>query len=105
MVLNLQGRVSFCDQFVICNGTNRRHVRAIAEAILETFKLEYDVAPISTEGFDGARWVLLDFGDIVVHVFDEPMRGFYDLEGLWRDAPRVEMSASGEEARVASTAV
>jgi ribosome-associated protein len=49
--------------------------------------------------------VLLDFGDIVVHVFDEPMRGFYDLEGLWGDAPRLEMRPAGEAPRIVSTAV
>lgn len=63
------------------------------------------MAPLSTEGFDSARWVLLDFGDIVVHVFDEPMRGFYDLDGLWGDAPRLEMEPVGEAPRIVSTAV
>ena len=63
------------------------------------------MAPISTEGFDSARWVLLDFGDVVVHVFDEPMRGFYDLDGLWGDAPRLEMEPVGEAPRIVSTAV
>jgi ribosome-associated protein len=67
--------------------------------------LEYDIAPLSTEGFDSARWVLLDFGDVVVHVFDEPMRGFYDLDGLWGDAPRLEMEPVGEAPRIVSTAV
>jgi ribosome-associated protein len=67
--------------------------------------LEYDVAPISTEGFASARWVLLDFGDVVVHVFDEPMRGFYDLDGLWSDAPRTELKPTGEAPRIISTAV
>ena len=63
------------------------------------------MAPISTEGFESARWVLLDFGDVVVHVFDEPMRGFYDLDGLWSDAPRTEMRPTGETRRIISTAV
>ena len=66
-------------------------------------KTEHDLAPLSVEGFDAARWVLLDYGDIVVHVFDEPMRGFYDLESLWADAVRVE-GLDLEPERVYSTA-
>ena len=104
VVLDLGGRVSYCDYFVICNGTNRRHVRAIAESILENLKTENGVFPISSEGFEGARWVLLDFGDVVVHVFDESMRGFYDLEGLWADAPRLELEYTGQPSRLHSTA-
>ena len=90
LILDLGEKVSYCDYFFICHGTNRRQVRAIAEHVLETMKTEHDLAPLSVEGFDAARWVLLDYGDIVVHVFDEPMRGFYDLESLWADSVRVE---------------
>lgn len=79
---------SYCDAFVICHGTNRRQVRAIAEGIQESLR-ERGVRPLGVEGMDASRWVLLDFGDVVVHVFDEPLRGFYDLDGLWGDAPRL----------------
>ncbi len=103
VVLDLGGRVSYCDYFVICNGTNRRHVRAIAESVLERLKTEHGLAPISSEGFESARWVLLDFGDVVIHIFDESMRGFYDLEGLWADAARVELEHVGQPSRLHST--
>ena len=104
VVLDLGGRVSYCDYFVICNGTNRRHVRAIAESVLETLKTEHGVSPISSEGFEGARWVLVDLGDVVIHIFDESMRGFYDLEGLWADVPRIELEHVGQPSRLHSTA-
>jgi ribosome-associated protein len=90
VVLDLTGVASYCDGFVICSGTNRRHVRAIAEGIVEDLRKE-GLRPIGIEGLDASRWVLLDFGDVLVHVFDEPMRGFYDLEALWADAPRVDL--------------
>ena len=84
--------MSYCDFFLICSGRNRRQVRSIAESLSSTFK-KLGLAPLSTEGMEGGRWVLLDFGDIVVHIFsEEPLRGFYDLEGLWQDAPRVDLS-------------
>ena len=91
VLLELERKVSYCDFFLICSGRNRRQVRAIAESLSTSFKKELGLAPLSTEGMESGRWVLLDFGDIVVHVFEEPLRGFYDLEGLWQDAPRVEL--------------
>jgi ribosome-associated protein len=81
---------SYCDGFLLCNGTNRRHVRAIAEGILDDMRAAGH-KPIGVEGLDASRWVLLDFGDVLVHVFDEPMRGFYDLDGLWADARRLQV--------------
>ena len=91
VLLELERKVSYCDFFLICSGRNRRQVRSIAESLSTSFKKELGLAPLSTEGMESGRWVLLDFGDIVVHVFEEPLRGFYDLEGLWQDAPRVEL--------------
>lgn len=88
MYLELAGKSSYCDGFLICSGTNRRQVRAIAEGVVEQLRAQ-GVRPIGVEGLDASRWVLLDFGDVLVHVFDEAMRGFYDLESLWGDAPRV----------------
>lgn len=76
---------------MICSGTNRRHVRAIAEGIVEELR-GLGLRPLGVEGLDASRWVLIDFGDVLVHVFDEPMRGFYDLEALWADAPRVPLN-------------
>lgn len=91
VLLDLRGRVPYCDFFLICHGTNRRQVQAIASSMTETMKLEHGTPVSSIEGQEAARWILLDFGDVIVHIFDEPLRDFYDLEGLWVDAPRLEI--------------
>lgn len=105
-LLDLKGVTSYCDGFVICTGTNRRHVRAIAEGIMEDLRAAGQ-RPLGVEGLDASRWVLIDLGDVLVHVFDEPMRGFYDLDGLWADAKRVpfEDTAPPSPARVRQTGV
>lgn len=77
------------DLFVIATGTSRRHVLTLAEETEEKLKV-IDRRPLRREGFDDGQWVLLDYGDLVVHVFDEATREFYDLERLWGDAPRLQ---------------
>ena len=81
------------DVFVIVSGTSRRHVLTLAEEVELRLKT-LDRRPLRREGVEGATWVLLDFGDLVVHVFDEETRRYYDLERLWRDAPRVAFEAA-----------
>lgn len=93
VLLDLQGKVSYCDGFVICSGTNRRHVSAIATGVVEALR-EQGVKPLGVEGMEASRWILIDFGDVICHVFDEPMRGFYDLESLWSDAKRPDFQPS-----------
>lgn len=87
LVLKMTDLIVLTDYFVIINGTNRRHTQAIAEEIARTMK-KLKVPCLSTEGGEEGLWVLLDYVDVVVHVFDEPTRAFYDLEHLWADAPR-----------------
>lgn len=82
---------SFCDAFIVCHGTNRRQVTAIAQGVIDELRAK-NIRPLGVEGMDAGRWVLIDFGEIVVHVFDEPMRGFYDLDGLWGDAPKLKIN-------------
>lgn len=87
-VLHL-GQVSdFTEYFVICSGTNERQVQAIADAVEERLRAE-KVRPLHIEGYNRGQWVLLDYGDLVVHVFLEEPRRFYALERLWGDAPDV----------------
>jgi ribosome-associated protein len=105
VILELEKKVSYCDYFLICSGRNRRQVRAIAESISVTFKQELGMGPRTVEGMESGRWVLLDFGDLVVHVFDEPLRGFYDLEGLWKDAPRMPIPTLSRDESQAASAV
>ncbi len=90
-VLDLRDISSFADFFVICSGGNIRQIQAISDEIEITMKKRGDY-PISIEGYNNAEWVLLDFGDMIVHVFTEKARAYYDLERLWRDAREVEPS-------------
>ena len=90
LVLNMMDLVDFTDCFVICTGTSPPHVQAIVEAVEEALS-EQGVKPSGIEGRRSAHWVLLDYGDVVIHVFDRPAREFYELEKLWLDAPRVEV--------------
>ncbi len=71
------------DFFVITHGDNPKHVKAIAENILEKLPKE----PLRSEGWESKRWIVLDYGDFIVHIFERELRRFYDLEGLWGDAP------------------
>lgn len=79
---------NIADYFVICSGDNPAQIRAIADAIDESFSKE-KIKPLGREGLESARWVLLDYGDIVIHIFNEQTRNFYDLEKFWIDAPRI----------------
>lgn len=96
-IIDVRGRTSFTDWFVLCNGSNSRQLKAIANHILATCKGEQGVNPMGIEGGGTDRWVLIDLGDVVVHVFDQNMRGHYDLDGLWIDAPRVDPQDLGIE--------
>lgn len=89
-VLDLREVTSFTDYFVICSGTNPRQIQAITDEILERLKALGERA-ISTEGYEGADWVLIDYGDYIIHVFSEKAREYYELERLWRHARRVEI--------------
>ena len=89
VVLDLRSITSFTEFFVITSGTNQRQVQAIADEILEQLKKKKKAKAIRVEGYSGAEWVLLDYGDFIVHIFNEKSRTFYDLERLWRDAKRV----------------
>jgi ribosome-associated protein len=93
VVLDLSGVTPICDYFVIATGASRRQLHAICDEINRAFKQHGD-ARLGREGYDEAdsRWLLLDFGDIVVHLFDEETRKFYDLEGLWSDSARVDLT-------------
>jgi ribosome-associated protein len=90
-VLDLRGIASFTDFFVITTGTNRRQCQAISDGVVEQLKRSGTRAA-RVEGFQTAEWILVDYGDFVVHVFDEKARRFYDLERLWREARRIDVS-------------
>jgi ribosome-associated protein len=88
LILDVQQQSSFTSFFIICSGTSDRHVQAIASHI-EVSGKQAGVYPLGMEGFREGRWILLDYGDIVIHIFHDPVRKFYDLERLWTAAPRI----------------
>jgi ribosome-associated protein len=90
VVLDVRGLASFTDYFVIMSGRSTRHVQGLAEAIAGELHAKR-VNSKHSEGLREGLWVLLDFGDVVVHVFYHENRSFYNLEGLWHDAPRVDV--------------
>jgi ribosome-associated protein len=91
VVLDVSEPLVICDYFVICSGSNDRQVRAIAEEVERACK-EHGARALRREGEREAHWILLDFIDVVVHVFHQEEREYYDLERLWRDAPVVARS-------------
>lgn len=98
VVLDLRPIASFTDYFVITSGTNPRQVQAIADEVVEQLKKQGTRAA-RVEGYNTAEWVLVDYGDFVIHVFEDKARRFYDLERLWRDAARVPVPADIVEDR------
>ena len=93
-VLDLTGITSFADFFVICTGSNTRQVQAITDEVGMQMKQQARELPLSLEGYHQAEWVLLDYGDLLVHVFSPKAREYYDLERLWRSAKHVEIPAA-----------
>ncbi|MBV9215123.1 MAG: ribosome silencing factor [Acidobacteria bacterium] len=88
-VLDLRDIASFTEFFVIATGANQRQVQAIADEINEQLKKQLGARPVRIEGYNSAEWVLVDYGDFIIHIFNEDSRSFYDLERLWRDARKV----------------
>ena len=88
VVLDVADLTSIADAFIICSGRSNRQVNAIADAIVVNLK-KHKIKPLSVEGTKVGHWVLLDYGHVIIHVFYEPVREFFDLEGLWVDAKRI----------------
>lgn len=95
VILHVGPLVGYADYFLLISGRSSRHVQSLAEHLEEQMKRRGHL-PLGVEGKGEGNWVLLDYNEVIVHVFHEPVRRFYDLEGLWADAPRIEVS---EEAR------
>ena len=91
VVLDLREVASFTEYFLICTGASTRQVQAISNSVEEGL-LKNGKRPLHIEGYSSAEWILLDYGDFIVHIFSPASRRFYDLERLWRDAPRVEIT-------------
>ncbi|MFP5264669.1 MAG: ribosome silencing factor [Blastocatellia bacterium] len=94
VLLDLREIASFTEFFLICTGANPRQVQAISNSVEEGLR-KAGKRPLHIEGYSSAEWILLDYGDFIVHVFSGASRRFYDLERLWRDAKRVEIKDEG----------
>ncbi len=89
--LDVSGLTSFTDVFVLCSTSSDRHLDAVATEIRKRLKSQRK--PLHIEGSGGGQWILIDFADVIVHIFTEERRAFYNLEGLWGDAPLIEDQA------------
>jgi ribosome-associated protein len=90
VALDVRELTSFTDVFILATGGSDRHVRAIADAVEEAVE-ELGERPLGIEGYDEGRWLLLDLGDVIVHIFQRDVREHYDLERLWSEAPRLDL--------------
>lgn len=98
VALDVHELTSIADAFIICSGRSNRQVSAIAEHVeVELKKLK--IRPLSVEGAQEGQWVLMDYGSVIIHVFYESVREFYDLEGLWSDARRIALPAAAKPGR------
>ena len=94
VVLDLSGLTVIADYFVVCSGESTTQVKAIADHIEHELR-ELEIRPSGVEGRENAHWILMDYGDVVVHIFEEETRAYYELEKFWLDAPRI--SYNGED--------
>jgi ribosome-associated protein len=95
VALDVHDLTSIADAFIICSGRSNRQVSALAEHIERELKKQ-KIRPLSVEGAQEGQWVLMDYGNVIIHVFFESVREFYDLEGLWRDARRIRPLAAAK---------
>jgi len=102
VMLDVRGLTTVADAFIICSGRSNRQVKAIAEYVQVDLKKQ-GIKPLSVEGKTDGHWILMDYGHVIIHVFYQPTREFFDLESLWIDAKRIETKslavkqANGEE--------
>jgi ribosome-associated protein len=92
VVLKVAEFCSFADYFIICSGGSKRHVLALAQHVEEALK-QAGIRPLGVEGLDEGQWVLMDYNNVVVHIFLQPLRDFYNLENLWSEAPKTQIDA------------
>ncbi len=97
-LLDVSEVVVVTDVFLIATGTSTRHVKTLTDEVEECLRADLDRRPLRREGREYGRWVLLDYGDLVVHVFDQETRDYYQLERLWADAPALEYEPASAEA-------
>lgn len=97
-VLQVGELTSIADYFILCSAGSERQAAAISDSVLDRLREDLGVKPLLVEGTTPGRWILLDFGDFIVHIFTEDVRRFYGLERLWGDAPNVTVEFAGDAA-------
>lgn len=93
VVMDLRGMTAITDYFIICSGRSSRQVMAIADHVQKEMR-DNGIRPLGVEGTGSGHWILLDYDHVVIHVFYDPVRRFYNLEGLWSDVPRIQVAGS-----------
>ena len=93
VILEVKGLCSFADYFIVCSGGSRRHVLALAQHLDESLS-KAGAKPLGMEGMEEGQWVLMDYNDVVIHIFSQPLREFYNLEGLWAEAPQTRVDSA-----------
>lgn len=93
VLLDLRGVSGFTDFFLICSGSSEPQLKAISSSIRESIREQFGQRPLAEDGYPASQWVVLDYGDVICHLFYGEKRGFYDLENLWSDARRVPLEA------------
>lgn len=96
VIMELRGMTAITDYFIICSGRSSRQVMAIADHIQKEMR-NYGIRPLGVEGVGSGHWILLDYDNVVIHVFYDPVRRFYNLEGLWSDVPRIQVACPQNE--------
>lgn len=91
VVMDMRGVSDFTDFFLVCSADSEPQLKAIASGLRETLRGEFGMKPLAEDGYPSSQWVVLDYGTLICHLFLKSRRGFYDLEGLWSDAPRLEI--------------
>ena len=97
IILQVGNVLGITEYFVITSASNRRLVRTIVDAVEEQVRAEHGRSPLRSEGVGEQQWVLVDFGDVVVHVFADEVRAYYEIERLYRDVPRLEWQATAPD--------
>lgn len=100
-IMDLSGISSFTDYFLVCSGNSNRQVQAISDSIKQKMR-ESDHEILSVEGYADGRWILMDLGDVVVHIFQDVLREYYALETLWASAPKIQIPAEYYESKSSS---
>ena len=93
VILDLRGVSTFTDFFVICSGNSEPHLKAIAGGVQDQLHQDHQMHPLRVDGIPYSQWVIVDFGDVLVHIFHEEKRSLYALEDLWGDVPRLPIPA------------